>query len=672
MGICQNSWLKPQWVAIPQDGSYFVKFKNLSPHERRQVVAFLSTGQYEFNYNVKEIEGLLLYLYVMKFENPDAVFLHSLSTIPEVSDVVNAGRSQGNVDARDLLAEVWGPLPNLEPEKIIEAKTSINAALSNFSINCHGVYRTGKFDEVVFLVKLNSSSPQEFLSSNICLEAQKQLKKFDKDMEAWEVEKKKEQTKADKSKKWLEENAPEVAEISQHMRIGSDTPKADASMPKLHLRPLIQKLPMVLMTETNLDDLSPNQELALLEELDSIGLERPRDGIYECMTSVLNGNESKSFVVWVQNEDQRPSYPEVRAFIQTGMPHSLKQPRFNETVPPQTLTSSITLNNLANLTNELEGFPSDENYKNRIESAKSRIQKEGIEALAWYSPWHSFSEETWGIYFDAQKLDDHGLLLHSELKKHQCATQFANAMAFGSVYAHELFHAKVEAALSWIEINSLEPRHIPYKKAVYKVLLCSENCLEEALANWSAHQWIKNYVNGLDVDENEKSRMIAVHSNLLNLEPPGYRHWGKGDDPLNHRIFSTQLLTGKPQVESLKKPIPANSILAEPFPYDLLISDIPLTFIGSGQISKVIESHPSVINTIKLKEFRNALRYFGFVLQKGSRGKGSHEFWTNRNNQGFTLPGRDPSSIGVFKSFLNLIGLTKQEYYVKVRPNIKT
>jgi hypothetical protein len=77
---------------------------------------------------------------------------------------------------KDSLEEFWGPLPNRGKETTIDAKSTITDALSNLSINCHGVYKTDKFYEVVFLVKLNSSSPQEFLSSNICLESQKLLK----------------------------------------------------------------------------------------------------------------------------------------------------------------------------------------------------------------------------------------------------------------------------------------------------------------------------------------------------------------------------------------------------------------------------------------------------------------------------------------------------------------
>ena len=93
-------------------------------------------------------------------------------------------------------------------------------------------------------------------------------------------------------------------------------------------------------------------------------------------------------------------------------------------------------------------------------------------------------------------------------------------LAFGMTYAHEMFHARVEAALSWAEINAQQPRHLRYKERVYQALRETPDWLEEALANLDkdrdfltkggvfSNDWIDAYL-ALKMEEVNKVRMTT-------------------------------------------------------------------------------------------------------------------------------------------------------------------
>ena len=53
-----------------------------------------------------------------------------------------------------------------------------------------------------------------------------------------------------------------------------------------------------------------------------------------------------------------------------------------------------------------------------------------------------------------------------------------------------------------------------------------------------------------------------------------------------------------------------------------------------------------------------------------SGGKGGHQKWTGPDQRAFILPTRDPVSVGVFKTFLQHLGINKAIYVREVRPNL--
>jgi hypothetical protein len=300
-------------------------------------------------------------------------------------------------------------------------------------------------------------------------------------------------------------------------------------------------------------------------------------------------------------------------------------------------------------------------------------RERGFEALAWYQPHHQWTNDTWGIYFDAQKLDVLTYSLHQEFASHRIrfSQGFAAFLAFKLTYEHEMFHARVEAALSWLELTAIQPRHLRYSRGVYGALRETPDWLEEALANWTAWDWFKSNV----VQSLVKARVPPQASadriveQTLDLSPPGYREWRIGEAASTWRKFATQLITGKPKLRPPGIGLPAANILKDPDAYEFQPSDVPLRFIGRGIVADALQARPASLNVPSRREIERALRHYGHSLD-ASAGKGGHQKWTGRDQRAFILPTRDPVSPVVFKTFLQHLGIDKAEYVRDIRPKL--
>jgi len=174
----------------------------------------------------------------------------------------------------------------------------------------------------------------------------------------------------------------------------------------------------------------------------------------------------------------------------------------------------------------------ERDFRECVDGVRKDAEGQGFEAIAWFQPYHVWTEETWGIYFDARKLDDLALSFLDAFmpaRVHR-SHSLAALLAFGLTYAHELFHARVEAALSWTEINAQQPRHLRYKERVYQALRETPDWLEEALANWSAWNWFKapgvqSVVARMTPNVEGLERLVE---DSLDLAPPGYQEWRLG------------------------------------------------------------------------------------------------------------------------------------------------
>ncbi|WP_144731168.1 MULTISPECIES: hypothetical protein [Comamonadaceae] len=408
-----------------------------------------------------------------------------------------------------------------------------------------------------------------------------------------------------------------------------------------------------------------------------------RDGNYAGILPGTAGHRAQGLVSWAPHSGL-PSYPEVRWAVQRRLPAALRKPRSEQIGSPnfdtgaQPVEDSVQVQGFVPEANDLKDSLDDLQLdqigdRDRVDGVRSDLKGQGFEAIAWFQPYHVWTEETWGIYFDARKLDDLALSFLDDFKSENVngSHSLAALLAFGLTYAHELFHARVEAALSWLEINAQQPRHLRYQDRVYQALRETPDWLEEALANWSAWDWFKapsirslvtrmaSNIEGLD----------RVVEGALDLAPPGYREWRLGHHAATWRTFANQLSTANPKINSTSIGLPLESALTGPLPYDFQHADIPLRFVGSGVIADRLQSHPSTFNVPPRRELERALKRFHHSLD-ASGGKGGHQKWTGPDQRAFILPTRDPVSPGVFKTFLHHVGIDKATYVRQVRPNL--
>lgn len=409
-----------------------------------------------------------------------------------------------------------------------------------------------------------------------------------------------------------------------------------------------------------------------------------RDGTYLGIRHILVGTKMSCVLTW-EPYSGSPSYPEVRWAVQRRLPQALRKPRlaqvgrleFESSAQSSDQPTGIICGVDSGGQEWLDALDDvhldDRDYRERISESRKDRQVHGFEAIAWFQPYHAYSEEVWGIYFDARKLDELALSLWDDFRAHRVHGSQSDAarLAFGLTYAHELFHARVEAALSWLEVNALQPRYLRYKQRVYDTLRETPEWLEEALANWTSWDWFQSEpIQALfarsKVDLNVLKEIVE---SSLDLSPPGYSDWREGHHPITWRNFTTQLSTGRAKMSASALALPLESMLQGSLPYDFLASDIPMRFVGSGVIADRIQSQPATFNVPTRRELEKALKFFRHILDV-SGGKGGHQKWTGPDQRAFILPTRDPVSVGVFKTFLQHMGIDKATYVRKVRPNL--
>ena len=428
----------------------------------------------------------------------------------------------------------------------------------------------------------------------------------------------------------------------------------------------------------NLDKLWKAAVLAIA----NCGLAPPRDGAHAGIVPATRGRGSLGMMSWEPYLGP-PAYPEVKAAVQTRLATALKKPRETTYAHPEfgslvdaggnlpLVKCDVDDSELVEALGELSLIrPDAERRDAELHEQRKRL---GFEAIAWYQSWHTWSEGTWGIYFDAAKLDDLAASILVDLK-HQVRSfrhDLAAFLAYGLVLAHENFHSRVEAALTWIELNALQSRYQRYNKEVYQALRETPDWLEEALANWWAWQWfnadgVKNLVRRMGADPEGAGRVVEA---AFDFSPPGYSEWRIGASPSVSRAFATQLITGKPKPSPIGVGLPAESVIHGPLPYDFRPNDIPVRFIGVGRIADRLQSHPASFHVPTRREVEKVLKHFHCVLDR-SGGKGGHQKWTGPDQRAFTLPLRDPVSLTVFNNLLDFLGVDKATYVRQIRTTL--
>ena len=541
---------------------------------------------------------------------------------------------------------------------------------------CHGIFCLPGSRSVLVLVGRNESKhPGGWISQTLKQSAQllqsahlKQVAEYEEKIRLEKEERKR-----------LGELSPDLKSVLDKFEgLGPRSPE-----PILRVESLSPQLPKSTVFRQSSTSAPEAASRTATTAIKSSGWLPSRDGSYAGIPAIRIRGKTFAVVTWEPHLGL-PSYPEIRWAVQRRLPRSLRTPRvmqpnrpeFDSGLRSMEETTSVlgVTTDASDLFEALDGLHLDDrDFRDRVDNVRKDAKDQGFEAIAWFQPYHVWTEETWGIYIDARKLDDFALSLLDDFRVQRVGGSWSLAalLAFGLTYAHEMFHARVEAALSWLEINAQQPRHLRYKERVYQALRETPDWLEEALANWSAWNWFKapgiqSVVARMASNAEGLERVVEAS---LDLAPPGYQEWRLGHQPGTWRTFANQLSTGNPKIATIGIGLPLESTLTGPLPYDFQPGDIPLRFVGPGDIADRLQSHPATFNVPPRRELERALKHFRHSLD-ASGGKGGHQKWTGPDQRAFILPTRDPVSLGVFKTFLHHVGIDKATYVNQVRPNL--
>ena len=412
----------------------------------------------------------------------------------------------------------------------------------------------------------------------------------------------------------------------------------------------------------------------------------PRDGHYHCRVTSLYPKCIMALITWAPHTGL-PPYPEVRAAVARRLPSALRKPRLTGATPPVfdtvRLAPSIQPVGLGGFDTRdpswMAAFAQVQEYdfgnrRERAVRAREAMKAHGFEAIAWYQSHHAFNEEWWGIYLDAERLDDAVCSLSDDLRRTgftRATDALASKLLVGVVFEHEMFHARVDGASTWLELNANQARYRRYNQNAYQPTFQTVDCLEEALANFWGWTWFKaevelQHLYGVLTDA-ERAKLERVVEASLDLSPPGYDQWRRGHERDAWRVLATQVASGKLTMPAPGIALPMESMLRGALPFDFQPWDVPVYFVGDGQVASRLLSSPSTLNEPARKELRRALEHvYGYSLVPGG-GKGCHEKWRGKDGRMFPVPRRDPVGRGVFDAFLDHFGIDKREYIERVR-----
>jgi hypothetical protein len=259
-----------------------------------------------------------------------------------------------------------------------------------------------------------------------------------------------------------------------------------------------------------------------------------RNGIYDCIELGADGKRTSAIVRWIERGTSTPAL-EIKCALEKQLKRAFAKPRSYDCQPPQLdfvdTTTIITQFELPNVIEDL----SKENLSDflpRPSQAKDNFREGGFEAIAWYQPFHQYEEVAWGIYYNSDKLDVFAAGLAQDLRSTEPrAHDLAAQLAMRLTAAHELFHARVEFAAAWLELSIRKPRYLRYNEHVYTKLRSTSDWLEEALANWTAFDWLRKNISNLQSLGlvTNPDHVFAIIQDWFDFSPPGYRDWRLGD-----------------------------------------------------------------------------------------------------------------------------------------------
>ncbi|URI09411.1 hypothetical protein MW290_28005 [Aquincola tertiaricarbonis] len=328
----------------------------------------------------------------------------------------------------------------------------------------------------------------------------------------------------------------------------------------------------------------------------------PRDGQYRALIVDAGAGQRLAVVTWLPHRGD-PSYGEVRAAAERRVPRAFVSPRQTGVYPPLRPAGSHD-----GIVHDASPFdPADPAWLGAFDQEavldlpqpqaaadRSRVLQGqvGFEAIAWYQPHHTHGESAWGIYFDAANLDDFIGSLSLDLQREgfgRSSDALAAKLGVGLVYEHVLFHAQVEAALTWMELQAGHAKFIPFQTRVSTAVRGTDDWLEEALANFWAWSWLRAdsmlaMITGV-VTGGQHAALERIVQATLDRSPAGHRRWRDGRQREPWRILATQAVTGKPTLPPPGIGLPLEPTLRGPLPFDFRPTDVPLRFVGASRVT---------------------------------------------------------------------------------------
>ena len=296
---------------------------------------------------------------------------------------------------------------------------------------------------------------------------------------------------------------------------------------------------------------------------------------------------------------------------------------------------------------------------NRRKTVLRRVAQSGTDALACYGSHHEFEPGSWGIVLDDLCVGTVAGELTERLRPIGGSFLEAMKVVLWLVWEHEFFHARLDAFCTLQEVASMRPGYRRYLRKVYKPNHCSPECLEEALANFVAREAVSERLHSLLGTGAWTMELVnetmAFVDDFFAGSPPGYSDWAKGADPDNWRRLAAEVLSGKP-TQGVEALAPVEGLLRDLPGIVLLPEDVPVFITCFTELGRSLFGSPS------RKEATRVLRHLGCTLDC-SGGKGSHEKWKRPGaSRPWTMPSRDPMSVGVFRTLLHFLDIDKKAY----------
>ena len=181
---------------------------------------------------------------------------------------------------------------------------------------------------------------------------------------------------------------------------------------------------------------------------------------------------------------------------------------------------------------DLEGirWPADVRFPGAPESVLPKGKVPKTDVLAFYLPFHYYYPSAWGVYIFAECIEYLAKSLQDVVRGLSGMDAFVASRAF--LYGHEVFHHRVEAFATRLEVTHRQAFYKTGFDSVYKNGQSIGDCVEESLANAHALWRVR------EVLRNRASSRRAVQEALteyVRQQPAGYR---RGADIADDKSFN--------------------------------------------------------------------------------------------------------------------------------------